>query len=231
MRIRCFQHAAFENAGSIAAWAQTRGHIFEVSQLFASDALPTADTWDWLVLLGGPMSVNDEKEHSWLKAEKEYLASAIRNGKPIIGICLGAQLLAETLGASVYPNEHKEIGWFPIRWFHDDKENSLFQAFPDEAVVFHWHGETFDLPAGAKLLASSIACKNQAFSYGDNVFGFQFHLEMREDNIRSIVEHCRDDLEQSPFVQQVESSMLALSECENTQALLEQFLDRLEARA
>jgi GMP synthase-like glutamine amidotransferase len=231
MRIRCFQHVAFENAGGIANWAASRGHELAVTRLFAGDELPSPDSWDWLIVLGGPMSVHDEATYSWLRAEKQYVAEAIRRGTTIIGICLGAQLIAEALGAKVYANAQKEIGWFKLQWLHDERqERSLFQAFPAETTVFHWHGETFDLPAGAKRLASSEACVNQAFVYANTVLGLQFHLEMREENVRLIVDNCGEELVAGPYIQTADELLNRHKERDQALILLEALLDGLAAR-
>ena len=145
-----------------------------------------------MVALGGPMSVNHETQLPWLKAEKQFLKTAIEHGVPVLGVCLGAQLIASSLGARVYPNSQKEIGWFPIH---------ATRLLPPELRVFHWHGETFDLPRGATLLASSPACRHQAFQLGSSVLGLQFHLETTPAAARALVEHCRDELVPGQYVQ------------------------------
>ncbi|ANY67196.1 hypothetical protein BBD42_12520 [Paenibacillus sp. BIHB 4019] len=231
MRIRCFQHVAFENPGGIAYWADKHGHELEITRLFAGDELPAHESWDWLVLLGGPMSVHDEAEYPWMQAEKRYIAEAIPSGKPVIGICLGSQFIAEALGAKVYVNEQKEIGWFPLKWLHSHgayPQDDLFKAFPEAPTVFHWHGETYDLPEGARRLASSAACLNQAFVYGEAVFGFQFHLEMMENNIKLIAENCGHELVDAPYIQMADRLLNASAEREQALVLLESFLNGLE---
>ncbi len=144
------------------------------------------------------MSVNDEELHPWLIAEKRFIAQAIRRGKAVLGVCLGAQLIAAALGARVYPNGEKEIGWFPV---YSLPAPETFPAeavpsfrFPEESLVFHWHGETFDLPTGAVHLARSGACLNQAFQYGRRVVGLQFHLEMTPQAVHELVDDGRDEL-------------------------------------
>jgi GMP synthase-like glutamine amidotransferase len=144
------------------------------------------------------MSVNDEAERPWLKGEKQAVRDAIARDVPVLGICLGAQMIASALGARVYRSAVKEIGWFPIQAVAAG--TSTF-ALPPERTVFHWHGETFDLPEGAVRLARSAACANQAFQLQENVIGLQFHLETTRDGALALLENCREDLSVGPYVQ------------------------------
>ncbi len=194
------QHVPFEGLGSIHTWLQSMRADVTVTKFFESPTLPDVDDLDLLIIMGGPMSVNDEADHPWLAAEKQFIRSAIENDKAVIGICLGAQLIAGAMGAAVYPNREKEIGWFPIVSTQPDNAEELF-TFPQELLVFHWHGETFDLPDGAMRLARSDACHNQAFQLGRRVIGLQFHLETTPDTARDLVHHCRDELQPSHYVQ------------------------------
>lgn len=171
-----------------------------VTKFFEDPTLPDADDLDLLVIMGGPMSVNDEAGYPWLAAEKQFIRKAIEKDKAVIGICLGAQLIANALGAAVRPNGTKEIGWFPITAEPASYTEDIF-SFPQELLVFHWHGETFDLPDGAIRLARSDACENQAFQLGRRVIGMQFHLETTPDAARDLVHHCRDELRPSRYVQ------------------------------
>jgi GMP synthase-like glutamine amidotransferase len=145
------------------------------------------------------MSVNDEQEYPWLAEEKAFIKGAIESDKPVLGVCLGAQLIASSMGGVVMPNAHKEIGWFPVQAV--DANNASTFRFPEKADVFHWHGETFDLPPGAVRIAESKVCKNQAFQLGKNVIGLQFHLETTPASARAIVENCRDELTEDDYVQ------------------------------
>ena len=171
-----------------------------VTRFFEEPALPDPGDVDLLVVMGGPMSVNDETGYPWLVVEKEFIRNAIEEDKAVIGICLGAQLIACAMGAAVYPNREKEIGWFPVTAEPVSDVDDRF-LFPQELPVFHWHGETFDLPEGAIRLARSDACENQAFQLGRRVIGMQFHLETTPDAARDIVHHCRDELQPSRYVQ------------------------------
>jgi GMP synthase (glutamine-hydrolysing) len=134
-----------------------------------------------LIVLGGPMNVDEVDKHPALAAEAGWIRDAVHSGLPVLGICLGSQLLAKALGAKVYPNPIKEIGWYPLDLTPAAEADRLFAGCPAEQVVFQWHGDTFDLPEGAVHLASSTACTHQAFRYGDNAYGLQFHIEITAD--------------------------------------------------
>jgi len=159
------------------------------------------DTLDWLIVLGGPMSVSDEKKYPWLAAEKRFIEKAIGNAKRVIGICLGAQLIANVLGARVYRNRFKEIGWFPVTLSRHAGNSRLFSGLPDRFTAFHWHGDTFDLPDGADLLASSEGCTNQAFQYGSRVIGLQYHMETTPKSAGDLIDHCGDEIAEEKYVQ------------------------------
>lgn len=199
MRAHYLQHVPFEGLGSIGAWLNRSGYEVTATRLYDSDALPAVEEVDFLMVMGGPMSVNDEDDYPWLVAEKAFVAEVVRSGKPVLGICLGAQLIASALGGRVYPNAEKEIGWFPVQ-AAPESDGTCF-TFPPSAEVFHWHGETFDPPPGATRLAYSDACRNQAFQLGDRVIGLQFHLETTPQSAKDIVANCRDELIPARYVQ------------------------------
>ncbi len=199
MRAHYLQHVPFEGPGSIGPWLKSAGYKISSTNLYESTSLPNPDLLDLLVIMGGPMSVNDEDRYPWLRTEKQFIKQAIDAGKAVLGVCLGAQLIASALGESVYPNRRKEIGWFPVQGIAPAGK-SIFK-FPSSVEVFHWHGETFDLPEGATLLARSEACENQAFQFGRRVIGLQFHLETTPESARAIVRNCREDLLPSKYVQ------------------------------
>jgi GMP synthase-like glutamine amidotransferase len=193
MRYHVLQHVSFETPGLLADEIRRRGHLLRITALDNRELLPDLAEFDVLIVMGGPMSIHDEAEFAWLVAEKELIRAAISEGKKVLGICLGAQLIAAVCGALVYRNPEKEIGFWPVRWV-DGKEE----------IVFHWHGETFDLPEGAILLGSSEACVNQVFSLGDRVLGIQFHPEVTGDIILGMVAHEGWELaeaEGAPYVQ------------------------------
>lgn len=199
MRAHYLQHVPFEGLGSIAPWLEAAGHELTNTRFFESAALPDLKKIDLLLVMGGPMSVNDEDEFPWLVSEKQFIGEAIHLGKPVLGICLGAQLIASATGARIYRNSFKEIGWFPIYGISSN-DRSIF-SFPPSVQVFHWHGETFDLPSGATRLAKSDKCENQAFQISKSVIGLQFHLETTPEAAREIVSNCRNDLVPSEYIQ------------------------------
>lgn len=198
MRVQILQHVPFEGPGSIAQWLQSRNATVQTSHLYADDPVPAVEGIDLLVIMGGPMSVNDEAVYPWLVQEKELVRAMLVRNKPVLGICLGAQLIANALGAKVYVGPQQEIGWFPITTA--TPEAAAFQ-FPASATVMHWHGETFDLPPGAVRLASSPVCANQAFQVGRNVIGLQFHLETTPETTELMLANCADELVDGAYIQ------------------------------
>jgi GMP synthase-like glutamine amidotransferase len=198
MKVHVLQHVPFEDLGSIARWLEARGAQITYTRFFENYRLPALSTIDMIIAMGGPMSVNDEIQLPWLKPEKQFIRDAVVRGVPVLGVCLGAQLIASAMGARIYRSPVQEIGWFPIQAVPTPEG---IYRFSQECVVFHWHGETFDLPEGAVRLAKSDGCENQAFQLKQNVIGLQFHLETTPDSARAILENCRDDLVPGPYVQ------------------------------
>ncbi|MFZ6027434.1 MAG: type 1 glutamine amidotransferase [Chloroflexota bacterium] len=201
MRIHVLQHVPFEGLGSMAHWIAAKGCYLTISRLFQGDPFPDLRQFDWLIVLGGPMGVYDEAQHPWLVMEKRLIEGAIRAEKIVLGICLGAQLIASVLGKRVVRNAEREIGWHPLRLTLAANRTSLFGFMPDELVAFHWHGDTFEIPDTAVSLASSQACANQAFLYGRRVVGLQFHLETTMASAQALVEHCADELVPGRYIQ------------------------------
>lgn len=203
MRLHFLQHVPFEDLGIIFAWAKDKKISVSRTAFFLDETLPDINTFDLLVVMGGPMGVYDEDKYDWLKSEKEFIKKTIIEDKAVLGICLGAQLIAGALGAKVYKNSNKEIGWFPVR--KDTKSDSKNTGvFPDEFFAFHWHGDTFDIPERAIPLGASAACKNQGFMYGNRVMALQFHLETTQTGIGNLIKNCGDELIKGPFIQQAE---------------------------
>lgn len=211
MRAHCLQHVPFEGPGSIATWLRGAGVPLTTTRFYADAVLPDVADVDLLIVLGGPMSVNDGALYPWLADELAFVRAAVMRDVAVLGVCLGAQLIARALGARVYRNAEPEIGWFPITGAAPDQRGPSWTRAHVETTVFHWHGETFDLPPGATLLARSRGCEHQAFRIGDRVMGLQFHLETTRENVHAMVPACREDIVASRFVQ-TESELLATDE-------------------
>ncbi|RYY74848.1 MAG: amidotransferase [Gammaproteobacteria bacterium] len=201
MRVHSLQHVPFEDIGSLNRDIQERGFSLSSTHLYRGESLPTLESFDVLVVMGGPMGVYDEDVYPWLTIEKEFIASAITAGKKILGICLGAQLIACVLNAKVTRNPHREIGWFPLNISANASDHPIAKILATCSNVFHWHGDTFELPAHAQLIASSAACKHQAFVIKNQIYGFQFHLEVTESSANALIQNCADELDNSEFVQ------------------------------
>ncbi len=210
MRIHVLQHVPFEGPGHIAQWVADHGHSLTITRFFANENLPHPHDFDRLMIMGGPMNIYEEKRFPWLIREKVLIREAIDSGKSVVGICLGAQLLADVLGSPVYAGPEKEIGWFPITLTEAGQKSDLLRGLPNEGTVFHWHGDTFDLPPGAVPLAESPACRQQAFLYDNRILGLQFHLESTPDTVQQILAHCRHELVAGRFIQ-TEAEIVAAS--------------------
>ena len=169
MRIAVLQHVPFEGPAAIADWAAARGDQIAVAHLYRGDPLPALADFDMLAVMGGPMSANDEAKFAWLAPEIALVREAIGAGKIVLGVCLGAQIIAKSLGAKVYAAGQKEIGWFEVK--RTEAAHPIFDGLPAAFPVFHWHGETFDLPAGAVRLAETASTPNQAFGINARVLG------------------------------------------------------------
>jgi GMP synthase (glutamine-hydrolysing) len=196
-----FQHDPFEDLGFFAEVLDKQRTNYRVIQLFHGE-MP-AENWERiqaLIILGGPMSVDDEDQYSFLRWEKRIIHAAIDDRVPILGVCLGAQLIASALGTAVYHGRVKEIGWSPISITPHGQVDSLLGYLPESATVFQWHGDGFDLPAGAIRLASSVNYENQAFRVGKNIYGLQFHLEVTPQMIARWIEERSKDLAQAPYI-------------------------------
>ncbi len=228
MKIHHLQHVPFEGLGSIATGFNGKEHRLSCSYLHKNPVFPALSDIDWLIVMGGPMGVHDETEYPWLVEEKRFIGQAIESGKTVLGICLGAQLIADVLGAKVYKNRHREIGWFDIER-HAETDNTIFSStLPQRTEVFHWHGETFDIPFGAKLLASSAACQNQGFILDNRVVGFQFHLETTLQSARLLVENCRTELDGSLYVQSETDLLADLGRFSRANRIMAAILDAME---
>lgn len=225
MKIHCLAHVPFEDAANIGLWAAERGHPLSYTHFFRGDALPHADSFDMLAVMGGLMNVYEHDTYPWLAAEKQFIKTAIDAGKKVVGVCLGGQLLAEVLGGRVTPNPQKEIGWHRITLTEAGLRSSLFSGMPRQMDVFQWHGDTFSIPPGAGHLAASFACSNQAFLYKNNVLGLQFHLEYSRESIEKMLTHCADEIIDAPYINSVEAIRAGYDKIPQTTERLYAMLD------
>lgn len=200
IRVHYLQHVPFEGLGYIADWIAKNNYSLSETRLYDNPEFPALESFDMLVIMGGPMGTYEEDRYPWLKDEKAFVRRAVDAGKVVVGICLGSQLIANALGAKVYPNKEKEIGWLPII-FTDDFAQNLFGSEETSPIVFQWHGDTFDLPEGARLLASSEACVNQAFLYKGKVLGIQFHFEVTQKSFTDMLDNGLDELKEGRYIQ------------------------------
>ena len=227
LRVHWLQHADFEDLGCIAPWLVARGHHVTYTRLYAGDTLPDAREFDWLIIMGGPMNIYEYDTHPWLRSEKELIRAAIDAGKRVLGICLGSQLIADVLGGQVTRNAHTEIGWYPVQLSTSGQDSKLLADFPQTLDVFHWHGDTFAIPPSAQHLATSEACSNQAFSYGERVIGLQFHPEVTASNVRDWLAH--ESVAASRYVQTLEAMLDDIPRYAVINRLMLKLLQRLEA--
>jgi GMP synthase-like glutamine amidotransferase len=202
MKIACLKHVTYEGPAYLPDWAARHGHTLD-EFLVPETGLPPAGQFDRVIIIGGPMSVWETDRHHWLSDEKRYLASLVDAGVPVLGICLGAQLLAEHLGASVRPGELKEIGWFPVQTHADITATWLGDALPERFETFFWHGDYFDLPKGAVPVARSAAHEIQGFVHGPHL-ALQFHLEATPQWAERLARRDVHELVPAAYVQTAE---------------------------
>ena len=213
----------FEGPAALEPRLRRAGFRLATTRFFEDTELPGPAAADLLVVMGGPMSVHDETAFPWLAAEKDFIRRFVATGRPVLGVCLGAQLLACALGTRVYPGPEKEIGWLPVTG--EPHRNPAVFRFPQAAEVFQWHGETFDLPPGAVRLARSRVCENQAFQIGAAI-GLQFHLEATPESVRILAANARNELVSGRFIQTEAEILAATAE---KYAALHRLLDALLA--
>lgn len=223
----CFvQHVPFETPARIKSWADKRLIQTQTVHPYRNEPLPDPTEFDSLIIMGGPMGVDQTGIHPWLEDELDLIKRVLDQGKKVLGVCLGAQLIATALGAKVYPNRVQEFGWFPIERINPSSGEIWSETGP--LTVFHWHGDTFELPVGAELIASSNACAHQGFISGSQVLGLQCHLEMDSSAIERLLQNCRDDLDQPGAFIQTEAEIVAhmpqTSITREMQGLLDRFL-------
>lgn len=231
MIVRHIEHEPIVGAGTALDWARERGHDCRGIRVYEGAPFPNPDDLDMLVVPGGTMSVYDEAEFPWLRDEKRFVAKVLEAGKPVVGLCLGAQMLAEVLGGRVFRASHREFGWFEVRTNPDAARSPVFSVFPKRLEGFHWHGDAFDLPPGVVSLAHSDATPNQAFECGGVAYALQFHLEASEAGVRSLLKNAGHQLQPGPYVQAPETMLPAAAPLAELRRLFFAWLDRIAEHA
>jgi len=223
MRLHVLQHAAYEGPGEIAHWAEKRGHSLTYTHLYRGDALPDIAGFDALIVMGGEMNIYQDRDWPWLKAERAFIASTLKAGQRVVGICLGAQFIADALGGRVVQNPEYEIGWLPIEW--TPEAISELVTLREPSTVLHWHGDTFRLPDGATRIASSEGCAEQGFFIRDKCLALQFHLEVDPALVKLYVQG-QGTWPSGPYVQDPNQILSeAGKHCATNAALLHSMLD------
>lgn len=227
MKIHYIQHEPFEDLGCIREWMQYSNHTITHTHIFENEPFPKANDIDFLIIMGGSMGANDDEVFDWMPLEKMLISDCINQNKLVLGICLGAQLLAAVLGAKVFANQHKEIGWFEIKLNDNAKQSKLFSSFPTEFITMHWHGDTFEIPQGASMIASSEATKNQAFTYNnEKVVGLQFHPEMTQKAIEGMIDET-GELKKDTYIQDIEEIKSKFEFCIQNNQMMFEILDNI----
>lgn len=196
--------------------------------MFDDLGFPDTADFDWLIVLGGPMNIYEEKKYPWFVREKKFIEKAIKDGKTILGICLGAQLLADVLGAKVSRNREKEIGWHLVTLTEEGERSPVFGVLPCAFTPFHWHGDTFGIPNGAARTVQSEGCFNQAFEYDEGrIIGLQFHLESTAESIRKLVENCRHEIQPGNYIQSPNEMLSQERTLDGLRSLMTRFIDTM----
>ncbi len=231
-RIHFLQHVPYEGLGAINYWIKENRLQLTQTRFFNNDPLPDPENFDMLIIMGGPMSVNDENAYPWLGEEKAFIRKSIEHHKSVLGICLGAQLISSALGAKVYPHSEKEIGWFPVENVDPPNLKTPFLLDNKHLTVFHWHGETFDLPKDSQLLYRSQMCKNQGFLLKTNILGLQFHFEATPDSVQEMAQHGNEEIAAGGnYVQTINEITTVNSYFNSSHQILYRILDYLAKKS
>ena len=232
MKLHLLEHDAEDfSRTNISLWAAEKGHQLEQTFVCNHEALPALESFDWLMVMGGSQNAWDDQEYSWLQAEKAFVLEALAQGKPYLGICFGAQLLAEALGGEIFPSEHKEIGWHEVSLNRQGRESFLFQNVPPSFITFHWHSDHFSLPADCTRLASSPPTENQAFVCSQQpAVGLQFHPEYTRDMVRNYAREYSRDWEPDRYVGSGDEVLARTEKLPDTYWLMETLLDNMEKK-
>lgn len=227
MKIQCILHADFEQAGHYAIWAAHRQIQVTQTHVFLGEGLPDITAFDMLLVMGGPQSPQETEQYPYLKDEIALIKQAVDAGKYVVGVCLGAQLIAESYGAATARSPHREIGVFPLTLTPEGKAHRLFSHFPETFDSAHWHNDMPGLPENAVVLAESAGCPRQIIQFAPKVFGFQCHLEFNTSSVAALIDNCPKDLKPNTYVQTKEAISTYNYSVMNQH--LSQFLDKLVA--
>ena len=227
LNIHFLQQVPYEVPGTITEWASGHNHNTGITGFYGKYELPDISSFDWLIIMGGPMNIYEEAAYPWLKEEKEFIRRAIDSEKTVIGICLGSQLIADALGAKVFRNGEREIGWFDVELSVEAEKNRIFHGLGRKFETFHWHGDTFDIPANAIRIGSSEGCRNQGFIYFDKVFALQFHLETTRPLLQEMLDIGKADLAPGKYVQNADHILKNDERFISNRKILFEILDRI----
>jgi GMP synthase-like glutamine amidotransferase len=229
LKIHWFQHIAYEDLGCIEPWCKQKGHSVSLTKFYDHPVIPDISEIDWLIVMGGPMNIYDNDKYPWLAQEMSFILKAIKSGKTVLGICLGSQLIASALGSTVYKNPEKEIGWFDVMLTEKGISSTLLKDMQTATRVFHWHGDTFDLPEETNHLAFSAACRNQIFLAREKVMGIQCHFEISVQGVIRMIENGRNEIVPGNYVQSENEILAAMDHVEQNNRIMYSILDRLAA--
>lgn len=208
MKILFVLHADFERPGYFEIWAKQNGYSTQEVKPYQGEELPDAAAFDFLIVMGGPQSPLNLEDAPYLRDEINLIQCVAKQDKSIIGICLGAQLIGEALGARTEKSPHREIGAYPIELLNTVKDDPIFNDFPKIFNVMHWHNDMPGMTNEAVLLAKSEGCPRQIIRYGRKIYGFQCHLELTEDLVKGMIENCPNDLSSGKYVQTNDELMM-----------------------
>ena len=227
LKIHCIMHVPYEGPGIIADWIEKKNHSLTYTKFYAEASLPDASDIHMLVIMGGPMNVFDYHIYPWVEEEIEWVGAFIQSGKPVIGICLGAQIIAAALEAEVYPGTQKEIGWHSLQFLPSVGEYMIWKEHPGTRKVFQWHGDTFDIPENTIHIASSPAFPSQGYIFEKQVVALQFHLEVTHKGVQDLIENCKDEIVPAAYIQSADAMIADTKHYKSNQQLMFQLLDYL----
>jgi GMP synthase (glutamine-hydrolysing) len=230
MRLHLLHHNPVDSSrNNISRWAQNNGYAIAHTYLCNNEGLPAIEDFDWLIVMGGSQHAWEENVHPWLPVEKKFIVQALEDNKIILGICFGAQLLAEALGAEVFVNPHSEIGWYEVTLTPEGQQSYFFQNVPEQFTTFHWHADHFALPPGCTRLAYSEATENQAYTSQElPIAGIQFHPEYPLDSVKYFVREFGDELQKGSYVTSKEKMLSQTDQIPETYALMAAILDNMD---